>query len=98
MAPRSGASALGGTIRMTAPAARPAAPIQTQVIRIPNPAPRTSPAGLSGTINANNEGYRATARATVGNANRSVFVEGQVSGGWNGQPSLGGMVGGTIRF
>ena len=39
MAPRSGASALGGTIR-SAPAARPAAPIQAQVIRIPNPAPR----------------------------------------------------------
>ena len=98
MAPRSGASALGGSMRISTPAARPAAPIQTQVIRIANPAPRTSPAGLSGTINANNQGYSATARATVGNANRSVFVEGQVSGGYSGQPSFGGMVGGIVRF
>ena len=98
MAPRFGASALGGPIRMAAPAPRPAAPIQTQTIHFANPAPRVSPAGISGTINANNQGYSATARATVGNANRSVFVEGQVSGGWSGSPSFGAMAGGMIRF
>jgi hypothetical protein len=28
-----------------------------------------------------------------------MFVQGQVGGGWTGgRPSLGGMVGGTIRF
>jgi hypothetical protein len=69
-----------------------------QTIRIPNPTPLTSPAGFSGSLNASNQGYAGSARVTVGNPNRSVFVEGQVGGGWSGKPSFGGMVGGTIRF
>lgn len=67
-------------------------------IRIPNPNPRTSPAGFSGSINANNGGWSGTGRITAGNENRNVFVQGQASGGWSGRPSLGGMVGGQIRF
>jgi hypothetical protein len=27
-----------------------------------------------------------------------LFIQGQVGGGWSGRPSVGGMVGGTIRF
>jgi len=71
---------------------------QMQTIHIPNPNPRTSPAGFSGSFGANNQGYNGTGRVTVGGPNRSVFVEGQVNGGWSGRPSVGGMVGGTIRF
>ncbi len=71
---------------------------QMQTIHIPNPNPRTSPAGLSGSFGANNQGYNGTGRVTVGGPNRNVFVEGQVNGGWSGRPSVGGMVGGTIRF
>jgi hypothetical protein len=67
-------------------------------IRIPNPNPRTSPAGFSGSINANNSGWSGTGRITAGNENRNVFVQGQASGGWSGRPSFGGMVGGQIRF
>ena len=69
-----------------------------QTISIPNPNPRTSPAGFSGSFNANNQGYNGTGRVTFGNENRSVYVQGQVGGGWSGRPSVGGMVGGTIRF
>lgn len=69
-----------------------------QTIHIPNPNPRTSPAGFSGSFNANNQGYNGTGRVTFGNENRSVYVQGQVGGGWSGRPSVGGMVGGTIRF
>ena len=72
--------------------------LQMQTIHIPNPNPRTSPAGFSGSFDANNQGYGGTGRVTVGGPNRSVFVEGQVNGGWSGRPSFGGMVGGTIRF
>jgi hypothetical protein len=61
--------------------------------------PRTSPAGFSGSFNANNQGYSGTGRVTVGGPNRNIWAEGQVSGGWSGgRPSVGGMVGGTIRF
>ena len=69
-----------------------------QTIHIPNPNPRTSPAGISGSFGANNQGYGGTGRVTIGGPNRSVFVEGQVNGGWSGRPSFGGMVGGTIHF
>jgi hypothetical protein len=70
-----------------------------QTIHIPNPNPRTSPAGFSGSFNANNQGYSGTGRLTFGNDNRNVFVQGQVGGQWSGgRPSYGGMVGGTIRF
>jgi hypothetical protein len=70
-----------------------------QTLHFTNPNPRTSPAGLSGSFNANNQGYSGTGRATFGNENRNLFVQGQVSGGWSGgRPSLGGMVGGSIRF
>ena len=67
-------------------------------IRFPNPNPRTSPAGFSGSFNANNGGWSGTGRITVGNENRNVFVQGQATGGWSGRPSLGGMAGGQIRF
>jgi len=70
----------------------------SQTIRISNPNPRTSPSGISGSFNANNQGYSGTGRVTVGNPNRNLFVEGQVSGGWSTRPSFGGMVGGQIRF
>ena len=69
-----------------------------QTIHIPNPNPHTSPAGFSGSFNANNQGYNGAGRVTFGNENRSVYVQGQVGGGWSGRPSVGGMVGGTIRF
>lgn len=67
-------------------------------ISFSNPNPRTSPAGLSGSFNANNGGWSGTGRITVGNENRNIFVQGQASGGWSGRPSFGGMVGGQIRF
>jgi len=70
-----------------------------QTLQFTNPNPRTSPAGFSGSFNANNQGYSGTGRVTVGGPNRNVWAEGQVSGGWSGgRPSVGGMVGGTIRF
>ena len=69
-----------------------------QTIRIPNPNPRTSPAGVSGSFNANNQGFSGTGRVTVGNDNRNVWAQGQINGGWSGRPSVGGMVGGTLRF
>jgi hypothetical protein len=69
-----------------------------QTISIPNPAPITTPSRLSGSFNANNQGYGGDARVTFGTPNRNVFVQGQVGGGWSGKPSFGGMVGGTIRF
>jgi hypothetical protein len=70
-----------------------------QTISIPNPNPRTSPAGFSGSFNANNHGYSGSGRVTVGNENRNLFIQGQVGGGWSGgRPSFGGMVGGQIRF
>jgi len=72
--------------------------MQTQTISIPNPNPRTSPAGFSGSFNANNQGYSGSGRVTIGNENRNLFVQGQVGGGWNSRPSFGGMVGGQIRF
>lgn len=67
-------------------------------ISFSNPNPRTSPAGLSGSFNANNGGWSGTGRITVGNENRNIFVQGQASGGWSGRPSFGGMIGGQIRF
>ena len=67
-------------------------------ISFSNPNPRTSPAGFSGSFNANNGGWSGSGRITVGNENRNVFVQGQASGGWSGRPSFGGMVGGQIRF
>jgi hypothetical protein len=70
-----------------------------QTLQFTNPNPRTSPAGFSGSFNANNQGYSGTGRVTIGNENRNVFVQGQVSGGWSGgRPNVGGMVGGMIRF
>lgn len=51
-----------------------------QTIRIPNPNPRTSPAGVSGSFNANNQGFSGSGRVTVGNENRNAFVQGQVGG------------------
>jgi hypothetical protein len=70
-----------------------------QSLQFTNPNPRTSPAGFSGSFNANNQGYSGAARVTIGGPNRSAWAEGQVSGGWSGgRPSVGGMVGGTIRF
>jgi hypothetical protein len=70
-----------------------------QTISFPNPNPRTSPAGFSGSFNANNHGYSGSGRVTVGNENRNLFLQGQVGGGWSGgRPSFGGMVGGQIRF
>lgn len=69
-----------------------------QSLQFTNPNPRTSPAGFSGSINASNQGYSGTGRLTFGNDNRNVFVQGQVSDGWSGRPSVGGMVGGSIRF
>jgi hypothetical protein len=72
--------------------------MQRQTIRFPNPNPRTSPAGVSGSFNANNQGFSGTGRVTVGNANRNAFVQGQVSGGWNSRPSASVMAGGQIRF
>jgi hypothetical protein len=90
---RSGAAALGGPIVMKPAAPRPAPPPAMPSIVVSNPAPRQSPAGLSGTVTANNEGYNVTARQTFGGVNRNVFVEGQMSGSWDGQPSFGGMVG-----
>ena len=70
-----------------------------QSLQFTNPSPRTSPAGFSGSINANNHGYSGSGRVTFGNDNRNIFVQGQLSGGWSGgRPSVGGMVGGTIRF
>ena len=71
-----------------------------QTLRFTNPNPRTSPAGFSGSFNAENRGWSGTGRVTVGGPNRSVWAEGQVGGGWSGgsRPSVGGMVGGTIRF
>ena len=70
-----------------------------QTLRFTNPNPRTSPAGFSGSFNAENSGWSGTGRVTVGGPNRSVWAEGQLSGGWSGtRPSVGGMVGGTIRF
>jgi hypothetical protein len=69
-----------------------------QTLQFTNPNPRTSPAGFSGSFNANNNGYSGTGRVTVGGPNRHVWAEGQVGGGWSGRPSFGGMVGGTIRF
>ncbi len=72
--------------------------LSMQTIRIPNPNPRQSPAGFSGSFDANNHGYSGSGRVTVGGPNRSVFAEGQIGGGWSGRPSFGGMVGGTIRF
>ncbi len=72
--------------------------VKMQTIRIPNPNPRTSPAGFSGSFNANNNGYSGTGRVTIGGPNRHVFVQGDINGGWSSRPSVGGMVGGTIRF
>jgi hypothetical protein len=72
--------------------------MQRQTIRFPNPNPRTSPAGVSGSFNANNQGFSGTGRVTVGNANRNAFVQGQVSGGWNSRPNASVMAGGQIRF
>ncbi len=69
-----------------------------QTIRIPNPTQHASPAGISGSTNVNNQCYSGSGRITIGTPNRSIFVEGQVGGGWSGRPSFGGMVGGTIRF
>ena len=69
-----------------------------QTIRIPNPNPRTSPAGVSGSFNANNQGFSGSGRVTVGNENRNAVVQGQVGGGWSGRPSGSVMVGGQIRF
>ena len=69
-----------------------------QTLQVTNPNPRTSPAGLSGSFNANNQGYSGSGRVTIGNENRNLFIQGQVGGGWSGRPSVGGMVGGTIRF
>ena len=93
MSRRSGAAALGGPMRISAPAFRPAPAPAMPTIRVPNPAPRVSPAGFSGSASANNEGYSVSARQTFGGVNRNVFVEGQVSGAWGQQPSFGGMVG-----
>ena len=89
----SGAAALGGPIRMSAPAVRPAPPPAMPAIRVANPSPRVSPAGTSINASANNQGYSVSARQTFGGVNKNVFVEGQVSGAWGGQPSVGGMVG-----
>ena len=72
--------------------------LKMQTIRIPNPNPRTSPAGFSGSFNAENRGWSGSGRVTVGGPNRHVFVQGDINGGWSGRPSVGGMVGGTIRF
>jgi hypothetical protein len=69
-----------------------------QTIHIPNPNPRTSPAGFSGSFNAENRGWSGSGRVTVGGPDRNVFVQGDINGGWSGRPSVGGMVGGTIRF
>lgn len=69
-----------------------------QTLQFTNPNPRTSPAGLSGSFNANNQGYSGTGRVTIGNENRNLFIQGQVGGGWSGRPNIGAMVGGTIRF
>ena len=90
---RSGAAALGGPIRMSAPAVRPAPPPAMPAIRVANPSPRVSPAGTSINASANNEGYSLSARQTFGGVNKNVFVEGQVNGAWNGQPSFGAAVG-----
>ena len=84
----SGAAALGGPIRMSAPAVRPAPPPAMPAIRVANPSPRVSPAGTSINASANNEGYSLSARQTFGGVNRNVFVEGQVSGAWGQQPSI----------
>ena len=67
-------------------------------LSFPNPNPRVSPAGLSGTFNANNAGWDASLRQTFGGINRSVFVQGMAQGAWGGKPAFGGMVGGMIRF
>lgn len=70
-----------------------------QTLQFTNSNPRTSPAGFSGSFDANNQGYSGTGRVTIGNENRNVFVQGQVSGPWaGGRPNVGGMVGGMIRF
>ena len=89
MSRRSGAAALGGPIRMSAPAVRPAPPPAMPAIRVANPSPRVSPAGTSINASANNEGYSLSARQTFGGVNKNVYVEGQVSGAWGEQPSFG---------
>ena len=88
MSRRSGAAALGGPMRISAPAVRPAPAPAMPAIRVPNPAPRVSPAGFSGSASASNEGYSVSARQTFGGVSRNVFVEGQVSGAWGQQPSI----------
>ncbi len=94
MSRRSGAAALGGPMRISAPAVRPAPAPAMPAIRVANPAPRVSPAGFSvSNVSANNEGYSVSARQTFGGVNRNVFVEGQVSGAWGEKPSFGGMAG-----
>ena len=54
-----------------------------QTLSFPNPSTRTSPAGFSGSFNANNQGYSGSGRVTVGNENRNLFLQGQVGGGWS---------------
>jgi len=68
---------------------------QMQTIGTPNP---KAPPKFSGSLNANNQGYSGAGRVTFGTPNRNVYVQGQVNGGWSGRPSVGAMVGGTIRF
>ena len=90
------AAALGGGMRVGG-GQRSAGPTSMPTIRVQNPAPRQSPAGISGSANVNNGGWNANVRGTVGNANRNAFVEVGASGGFSGRPS-GSVMAGAYPF
>jgi hypothetical protein len=87
--PRSGAAALGPVIRMNPPTFRPAPPPTLPSIRVANPTPRTSPAGLAvqGNLSSNGE-YSLSARQTFGGVNQNVYVQGTVQGNLAGTPDV----------
>ena len=81
-------------MRISRPAAAPARPAPMPTIRVQNPAPRTSPAGISGSANVDRNGWSANVRGTVGNANRNAFIEIGAGGAHGGRPS-GSVMAGT---
>ena len=82
-------------MRISRPAAQPARAPAAQTIRFQNPAPRASPAGISGSANVDRNGWNANVRGTVGNANRNAFIEVGAGGAHGGRPS-GSIMAGTL--
>jgi hypothetical protein len=81
-------------MRISRPANINTRPAPMPNIRVQNPNPRTSPAGISGSANVDRNGWSANVRGTVGNANRNAFIEVGAGGAHGGRPS-GSIMAGT---